>query len=56
MIAPEPLIIREVREGVVHRLTPVGELDIATVPVPGRRLPAVQDAAVEMVVLDLPGS
>ena len=54
MIAPEPLIIREVREGVVHRLTPVGELDIATVPVLEHACGAVvQNAAVEMVVLDL---
>ena len=32
MISPGPLSIRETREGGVHRLTPIGELDLATAP------------------------
>ena len=32
MITPGPLLIRETREGGVHRLTPIGELDLATAP------------------------
>jgi anti-sigma B factor antagonist len=54
MITPEPLFIREVRQGVVHRLTPIGELDIATAPALERACSAVvQDADIQMVVLDL---
>jgi anti-sigma B factor antagonist len=54
MITQEQLFVREVREGGVHRLTPIGELDIATAPVLERACSAVmQNAEVEMVVLDL---
>jgi anti-sigma B factor antagonist len=54
MIGPGPLSIREVRESGVHRLTPVGELDVATVSL----LESAFDAAfiddgVEMIVVDL---
>jgi anti-anti-sigma factor len=54
MITPEPLSIRESREGAVHRLTPVGELDIATAPL----LECAFDAALtdnnaRMIVVDL---
>jgi anti-sigma B factor antagonist len=54
MITPEPLSMRESREGAVHRLTPVGELDIATAPLLERAF----DAAfarnnAKMIVVDL---
>ncbi len=54
MISPLPLSIREAREGGVHRLTPVGELDLATVS----RLESAFDVAfrddgVDMIVVDL---
>ena len=32
MITLGPLLVREMREGGVHRLTPIGELDLATAP------------------------
>ena len=32
MITPGRLSVRETSEGVVHRLTPIGELDLATAP------------------------
>ena len=32
MITPGPLLVREMSEGGVHRLTPIGELDLATAP------------------------
>jgi anti-anti-sigma factor len=54
MISPEPLSIRETRERGVHRLTPIGELDLATVPPLERAFDAVfGDDAVEMIVIDL---
>ena len=54
MITQEPLFVREVREGGVHRLTPIGELDIATAPVLESACSAVvHDADVAMIVLDL---
>ena len=54
MISPGPLSIRETREGGVHRLTPIGELDLATAPL----LESAFDAAfgdddAEMIVVDL---
>jgi anti-anti-sigma factor len=54
MITPGPLSIREMREGGVHRLTPIGELDLATAPLLERAFQAVSgDKAVEIVVVDL---
>jgi anti-anti-sigma factor len=49
-----PLSVRETSEGGVHRLTPIGELDLATAPL----LESAFDAAftdddVEMIVVDL---
>jgi anti-anti-sigma factor len=54
MITPGLLSVRETREGGVHRLTPIGELDLATVPL----LESAFDAALKdddaaMIVLDL---
>jgi anti-sigma B factor antagonist len=55
MIRPEPLSVRSEREGRgVHRLTPVGELDIATVPIlEGAFDSAFADVTAAMVVVDL---
>jgi anti-anti-sigma factor len=54
MISPEPLSIRETREGAVHRLTPVGELDIATAPLVQHAFDAAfTDNNVKMIVVDL---
>lgn len=54
MIELDPLSIRETREGAVHRLTPIGELDLATTPVLERAFDAVfRDDDVEMIVIDL---
>ena len=54
MITLGPLSIRERREGGVHRLTPIGELDIATVPLLESAFDAVfRDDGVEIVVVDL---
>jgi anti-anti-sigma factor len=54
MNATEPLSIRETRDGAVHRLTPVGELDIATVPILKDAFHAVlSDEETEMIVVDL---
>jgi anti-anti-sigma factor len=54
MIDPEPLSIRETRERGVHRLTPTGELDLATAPLLESAFDAVfEDGAVEMIVVDL---
>src|SRR5947207_15784534 len=54
MIAPGPLLMRETREGGVHRLTLIGELDLATAPVLESAFDAVfRDDCVEMIVVDL---
>jgi anti-anti-sigma factor len=54
MISPGPLSIRETREGGVHRLTPVGELDLATVSLLESAFDVVfRDDGAEIVVLDL---
>ena len=54
MISPGPLSIRKTREGGVHRLTPRGELDIATTPLLERAFDAVfGDDDAEMIVVDL---
>ena len=54
MISPGPLSIRETREGGVHRLTPIGELDLATAPLLESAFDAVfGDDDVEMIVVDL---
>jgi anti-sigma B factor antagonist len=49
-----PLSVRETREGAVHRLTPVGELDLATAPVLESAFDdALRDADAEMIVVEL---
>jgi anti-anti-sigma factor len=49
-----PLSIRETRDGAVHRLTPVGELDIATARLVEHAFDAVfTDDNVKMIVVDL---
>jgi anti-sigma B factor antagonist len=54
MITPEPLSIRETREGGVHRLTPIGELDLATVSLLESAFDVVfRDHDAEMIVMDL---
>ena len=54
MITPGPLSIRETREGGVQRVTPIGELDLATAPLLESAFDAVfRDDAVEMIVVDL---
>jgi anti-sigma B factor antagonist len=54
MISSGPLSIRETREGGVHRLTPIGELDLATAPLLERAFDAVfRDDDAEMIVVDL---
>jgi anti-sigma B factor antagonist len=54
MIAPGLLSVRKTRQGGIHRLTPIGELDLATAPL----LESAFDAALrgddaEMIVVDL---
>ena len=54
MISPGALSIRETHEGGVHRLTPIGELDLATVPLLERAFDVgFRDNGVEMIVVDL---
>jgi anti-sigma B factor antagonist len=54
MSAAELFSIRKSREGVVTRLTPVGELDIATTPILEREFQLVfGDDEAPMIVLDL---
>ncbi len=54
MITLGPLTIRETREGRFHRLTPIGELDLATAPLlEGAFDAALKDADAEMIVVDL---
>jgi anti-anti-sigma factor len=54
MSAAEQLSIHKSREGVVMRLTPVGERDIATVPILEREFDLVfGDVDAQMIVLDL---
>jgi len=51
---PEPFSIRSKRTGHVHRLTPLGELDIATVPQLREAFEqAFCDSDAEMLVVDL---
>lgn len=51
---PEHLSVHSSREGVLHRLMPIGELDIATAPILEAAFDAVYaDASAEMIVLDL---
>ena len=53
-LVPEPFEIRRERAGRVHRLTPTGELDIATTPILERAFDAVyHDDDAAMIVLDL---
>ena len=54
MITSGPLSIRETREGAVHRLTPIGELDLATAPLLDGAFDAVlRDDDAAMIVVDL---
>jgi anti-sigma B factor antagonist len=54
LITLEPFSIRESREGAVHRLTPIGELDLATAPLLESAFDAVfRDDDAEMIVVDL---
>ena len=53
-LVPEPFEIRRERAGRVHRLTPTGELDIATTPILERAFDAVyHDDDAAMIILDL---
>ena len=53
-IAVELLAVRSTREGGVERLTPIGELDIATAPTLERAFTGVfGDDNVRMIVVDL---
>ena len=50
----ESFSVHSVREGRLHRLTPIGELDLATAPILERAFHAVQpDQTAEMLVVDL---
>ena len=54
MIAPGPFLVRETRQGGVHRLTPVGELDLVTAPLLESAFDvALRDHDAEMIVVDL---
>lgn len=55
MISPgEPFSIRSQRTGRVHRITPLGELDLATVPELRKEFEAVfNDDGAERIVVDL---
>ena len=54
MITPGLLSVRETSEGGVHRLTPIGELDLATAPLLESAFNAVfRDDDAEMIVVDL---
>jgi anti-sigma B factor antagonist len=54
MVPPGLLSIRETREGGVHRLTPIGELDLVTAPLLEAAFDAVfRDYDAEMIVVDL---
>lgn len=51
---PEPFAIRAEREGGLQRLTPTGELDIATVPILEAAFDEIcRDEDAEKIVLDL---
>lgn len=54
MITPGLLSVRETSEGGVHRLTPIGELDLSTAPLLESAFDAVfRDDDAEMIVVDL---
>jgi anti-anti-sigma factor len=54
MIVPGPLSIRATSEAGIRRLTPIGELDLATVPLLESAFEAVlSDDDAEMIVVDL---
>jgi anti-anti-sigma factor len=54
MFTPEPFSIRSERRGRTHRLTPLGDLDIASVPLLREEFDAVfGDGDAEMIVIDL---
>jgi len=53
-LATKSFAVRGTREGAMHRLTPYGELDLATAPIFEREFDAVlPDREVEMIVIDL---
>ena len=54
MITLGPMSVRETTADGVHRLTPIGELDLATAPLLESAFDAVfEDDDVEMIVVDL---
>lgn len=54
MITLGPMSVRETTTDGVHRLTPIGELDLATAPLLESAFDAVfEDDDVEMIVVDL---
>ena len=54
MITSGPLSVREMREGAIHRLTPTGELDLATAPLLESAFDVVlRDEDAEIIVVDL---
>ena len=54
MIMPGPLSIRETSEGRVHRLTPIGELDLVTAPLLETAFDAaLGDDGAGVIVVDL---
>jgi anti-anti-sigma factor len=53
-VAVDGFTVHSERDGRVHHLTPVGELDLATVPILEREFHAVdRDATAEKIVVDL---
>ena len=54
MIEPDHFSLRSERDAGVRRITPVGELDLATVPILQREYRrALEDPAARMIVVDL---
>jgi anti-sigma B factor antagonist len=54
MLTPGPLSVHSTSEGGIHRLTPVGELDLATAPLLESAFNTVfRDADAAMIVVDL---
>ncbi len=53
MFTPEAFSIQSESDGQVHRLTPSGELDIATAPLLQTEFEAARDAQAEKIVVDL---
>ena len=53
MVTPHAFEVRWERTGNVHRLTPTGELDIATTPILERAFEAVYEGDAAMIIVDL---